>query len=45
MRSRRGAILAVMAFLATRTEAQIGQVNLIVPGVWFREGDLANFGH
>jgi glyoxylase-like metal-dependent hydrolase (beta-lactamase superfamily II) len=39
------AILAVMAFLATRTEAQIGQVNLIVPGVWFREGDLANFGH
>ena len=39
------AILAAMAFLATRTEAQPGQTNLIVPGVWFREGDLANLGH
>jgi len=39
------AILAAMAFLATRTEAQPGQVKLIVPGVWFREGDLANLGH
>jgi glyoxylase-like metal-dependent hydrolase (beta-lactamase superfamily II) len=39
------AILAAMAFLATLTEAQPGQVNLVVPGVWFREGDLANLGH
>jgi cyclase len=39
------AILGAMAFLATRTEAQVGQVKLIVPGVWFREGDLANLGH
>jgi glyoxylase-like metal-dependent hydrolase (beta-lactamase superfamily II) len=39
------AILAAMAFLTTRTEAQPGQVKLIVPGVWFREGDLANLGH
>src|SRR5262245_36417767 len=34
-----------MAFFATRTKAQPGQVKLIVPGVWFREGDLANLGH
>ena len=39
------ASLAAMAFLATRTEAQPGQVKLIVPGVWFREGDLATLGH
>ena len=39
------AILAAMAFLVTRTEAQPGQVKLIVPGVWFREGDLENLGH
>ena len=35
------AVLAAMAFFTTRTEAQPGQVKLIVPGVWFREGDLA----
>jgi glyoxylase-like metal-dependent hydrolase (beta-lactamase superfamily II) len=39
------AILAATAFLATRTEAQPGSVKLIVPGVWFCEGDLANLGH
>jgi cyclase len=39
------AILAALAFLTTRTEAQPGQVNLIAPGVWFREGDLEKFGH
>jgi glyoxylase-like metal-dependent hydrolase (beta-lactamase superfamily II) len=39
------AILAAVAFLATRSEAQPNQVKLIVPGVWFREGDLANAGH
>ena len=38
------AILAAMAFLATRTEAEPGSVKLIVPGVWFLEGDLANLG-
>ena len=38
-------MLAAMAFLATRTEAQPGSVKLIVPGVWFCEGDLANLGH
>jgi len=39
------ALLAVMAFFTTRTEAQPNQVKLIVPGVWFREGDFENLGH
>ena len=39
------AMLAAMAFFTTRTEAEPGQVKLIVPGVWFREGDLENLGH
>jgi glyoxylase-like metal-dependent hydrolase (beta-lactamase superfamily II) len=39
------AILAAMAFLAIPAEAQPGQVKLIAPGIWFREGDLANLGH
>src|SRR5450432_3178916 len=39
------AILAAMAFLTTRTQAQPGQVSLVVPGVWFREGDLEKLGH
>jgi glyoxylase-like metal-dependent hydrolase (beta-lactamase superfamily II) len=39
------AILAAMAFLATRTEAQLGIAKFIVPGVWFVEGDLDKFGH
>ena len=39
------ASLAAIAFLATRTEAEPGEIKLIVPGVWFREGDLANLGH
>ena len=34
-----------MAFFTTRTEAQPNQVKLIVPGVWFREGDLEGLGH
>ncbi len=38
------AILAAMAFLTSRTEAEPGEVRLIVPGVWFREGDLENLG-
>ena len=39
------AVLAAMAFFATRTEAEPDEVKLIVPGVWFREGDLAKLGH
>ena len=38
------AILAAMAFLATSGKAQPGQAKLIVPGVWFVEGDLAKLG-
>ncbi len=39
------AILVAMAFFATRTAAEPGEIKLIVPGVWFCEGDLANLGH
>lgn len=31
--------------MVTRTDAQPGTVKQIVPGVWFREGDLENLGH
>ena len=37
--------LAAAAFLVTRTHAEPDQVKLIVPGVWFREGDLEGQGH
>jgi glyoxylase-like metal-dependent hydrolase (beta-lactamase superfamily II) len=39
------AILASVAFLVSRTDAQPGTVKEIVPGVWFREGDLEKMGH
>ena len=38
-------ILASVAFLISRTDAQPGTVKQIVPGVWFREGDLEKMGH
>jgi cyclase len=38
-------ILASLAFLISRTDAQPGTVKQIVPGVWFREGDLEKMGH
>ncbi len=38
-------MLAALAFLANRGEAQPGQAQLIAPGVWFLEGDLAKLGH
>jgi len=38
------AFLAAAAFFATRTHAEPDQVRLIVPGVWFREGDMQQ-GH
>jgi cyclase len=38
------AIFASVAFLATPLHAQTGQVKLVVPGVWFREGDLEGAG-
>jgi glyoxylase-like metal-dependent hydrolase (beta-lactamase superfamily II) len=38
-------IFTSLSFLVTRTGAQAGSVKQIVPGVWFREGDLENMGH
>lgn len=37
--------LLAAAWLATRSEAQPSTVRQIVPGVWFREGDIKNQGH
>src|SRR5579863_5938614 len=39
------AALATLAFFQAATDAQPGTVKQIVPGVWFREGDLATLGH
>ncbi len=39
------AALAAVALFVTGSEAQPGTVKQIVPGVWFREGDLKNMGH
>ena len=39
------AVLASLALFVTGTEAQPGTVKQIVPGVWFREGDLEKMGH
>jgi glyoxylase-like metal-dependent hydrolase (beta-lactamase superfamily II) len=38
------AFLCAAAFFATRTHAEPDQIKLIVPGVWFREGDMEQ-GH
>jgi glyoxylase-like metal-dependent hydrolase (beta-lactamase superfamily II) len=37
-------LLAVTAFFTTRTHAEPDQVKLVVPGIWFREGDMSQ-GH
>jgi glyoxylase-like metal-dependent hydrolase (beta-lactamase superfamily II) len=37
--------LAGLALLMSRSEAEPGSLKQIVPGVWFREGDIANLGH
>jgi glyoxylase-like metal-dependent hydrolase (beta-lactamase superfamily II) len=39
------AFLAAAAFFATRTHAEPDQIKLVVPGVWFREGDIEGQGH
>src|SRR5258705_8851633 len=39
------ATLLLTAFFATSSEAQPNSVKEIVPGVWFREGDLMKEGH
>src|SRR5436309_8010997 len=38
-------VLASLALFVTSTGAQPGTVKQIVPGVWFREGDLEGMGH
>ena len=39
------AALAVLALFVSSTEAQPGAVKQIVPGVWFREGEIQKLGH
>src|SRR2546427_168481 len=39
------AVLASLALFVAGTEAQPGTVKQIVPGVWFREGELTSMGH
>src|SRR6476660_5410748 len=39
------AVLITLAFFIAAGDAQPGTVKQIVPGVWFREGDLKNLGH
>src|SRR5579859_1650151 len=39
------AALAAVALLVTGSEAQPGTVKQIVPGVWFREGEIDTLGH
>jgi glyoxylase-like metal-dependent hydrolase (beta-lactamase superfamily II) len=39
------ALLGAAAFFTTRTHAEPDQVKLVVPGVWFREGDIEGQGH
>src|SRR5258708_1371798 len=37
--------LLSLGFVVTRSDAQANTVKLIVPGVWFREGDILGRGH
>src|SRR3979409_179107 len=39
------ALLLATTFVVVKTEAQPGTLRQIVPGVWFREGDLKELGH
>jgi len=39
------ALLAAAGFWVSRSEAQPGTVKEIVPGVWFREGEIQEMGH
>src|SRR5437762_4469247 len=39
------AALLLLAFSMAQTDAQPGTVKQIVPGAWFREGDIKNLGH
>ena len=37
--------LAFMALIATRSDAKLETIEQIIPGVWFRQGDLDQYGH
>lgn len=37
--------LAFMAVIATRSDAKLETIEQIIPGVWFRQGDLDQYGH
>jgi glyoxylase-like metal-dependent hydrolase (beta-lactamase superfamily II) len=39
------AVLLLLSFVVTRGEAQPNTLKQIVPGVWFREGDIQHEGH
>lgn len=39
------AMLAGLAFFVSRSDAKPETVQQILPGVWFREGDLTHYGH
>ena len=39
------AVFAVLAFFVAAGDAQPGTVKQIVPGVWFREGEIDTLGH
>ena len=39
------AALAFMALVATRSEGKLETIEQIIPGVWFRQGDLDQYGH
>lgn len=39
------AVLLLAGFYRFEVQAQPGSLKQIVPGVWFREGDIANLGH
>ena len=38
-------VLLMAGFIATRSDGQPNTLKQIVPGVWFREGDIQNEGH
>jgi cyclase len=37
--------LASMALIATRSDGKLETIEQIIPGVWFRQGDLDQYGH
>src|SRR5437667_6376494 len=38
-------VLALTAPVATRSEGKLETIGQIIPGVWFRQGDLDQYGH